>query len=279
MQRVEGAVCPCGSRAYRRILRSDRYCVYGDAIEQLDYSLIRCSSCGLIRTWPAPEAHDHEPFRDDSFLGPYLERAPLFEDLLRPTVADIARLSPPPARLVDVGANIGMIVRMAGELGYEATGIELNTAAVEHGRAAGLDLRAVPLERAGFEDGSLDVIVLSATAEHIADLDATFAVCRALLAPGGLLYVSNSPNHRSLGARLERDLWYGIQPTGHVWQFTPATLRAALERAGFRVIAQRAYNLHRDFGRNRKERLRRLAFRTAELAGFGDALSVGAVRP
>lgn len=279
-QQIEARpTCPCGAARYRRILRSDRYCTYGDNVEQADYELLRCMACGLVRTWPQPADEDHDPFRDDSFLEPYLARAPLYESLLRPTVEDIARLAPPPGRLVDVGANIGMIVRMAGELGYDATGIELNEAAVEHGAAQGLAMIAAPLEHAGFAPGSLDVICLSATAEHIPDLDETFGLCRELLVQGGLLYVSNSPNHRSLGARLERDLWYGIQPTGHVWQFSPKTLRDAFARAGFRVVAQRTYNLHRDWGRNRKQRLKRRAFGVAAALGFGDALSMAGVKP
>ena len=274
---MDTAVCPCGGRRYRRILRADRYCTYGQNVEEASYELLRCSACGLVRTWPEPAEHDHGPFRDESFLQPYLERPELFESLLRPTVRHIASLAPPPGHLVDVGANIGTIVRLAKEAGYAATGIELNEAGVEHGKAHGLDMRAALLSDAGFEPGSIDVICLSATAEHIPDLEETFAECTALLKPGGLLYVSNSPNIRSLAYLLERDLWYGIQPTGHVWQFTPATLRAAMERAGFRIVGQRTYGLHRDFGRNRKQRLKARAFAAAEVLGFGDALSVAGV--
>ena len=276
----ETPLCPCGSRRYARALRAHKYSTYyGAGIELFEYELLRCRACRLVRTWPQPADEDHAPFRDESFIKPYIERAALFESLLRPTVADIARLQPPYGRLVDVGANIGMIVRMAGELGYKATGVELNKAAVDHARAQGLDLVAKPLEEAGFGKESLDVVCLSATAEHIPDLDETFLLCRRLLRPGGLLYVSNSPNYRSFGARFERDMWYGIQPTGHVWQFTPPTLRTAFERAGFRVVSTRTYNLHRDFGRNRKERLKRTAFALAARAGLGDALSMAGVKP
>jgi SAM-dependent methyltransferase len=181
--------------------------------------------------------------------------------------------------LIDVGANVGLIVRMAEELGYAATGIEVNEAAVEHARAQGLDMVCAPLEDAELDAGSIDVIVLSATAEHIEEIDEIFSVCRELLRSGGLLYVSNSPNWRSFGARTERDLWYGIQPTGHVWQLTPRTLREILERTGFHVVAQRTYNLHRDFGRNRKQRIKKQLFRAAAALGLGDALGMAGVRP
>lgn len=247
-------------------------------MEPFDYALLRCRDCRLVRTSPAPEDHEHAPFRDDSFIATYLERLPLFTELLRPTVKDIADLSPPPGYLVDIGANIGVIVEMAQDLGYAATGIELNIAAVEHGKAKELDMRACDLHDAGFDPGSLDVVCLSATAEHIPDLDETFALCRGLLRDGGLLYVSNSPNIRSFGWWLEKQRWYGLQPTGHVWQFTPQTLRQAFERTGFNVVSERTYNLHRDFGRNRKERMKRLAFKIAGRVGLGDALSMAGVK-
>lgn len=279
MKTATGVACACGATAYRTVLRADRTCTYGTNVEPYDYELRRCRACGLVRTYPAPEDHDHAPFHNEDFVRPYLARAALFESLLRPTVEDIARLAPPPGRLVDVGANVGTIVGMARDLGYEASGVELNEAGCEIGRARGLDMRAAALDDAGFEPGSLDVICLSATAEHIPDLDETFGLCRSLLRPGGLLYVGNSPNWRSFGARWERDLWYGIQPTGHVWQFTPRALRQVFDRTGFRVVARRTYNLHRDFGRNRKERIRKRVFALAERLGLGDALSMAGVKP
>lgn len=272
------ARCVCGATRTRTILRADRYCTYGENVEQLDYELRRCTTCGLVRTWPPPPHEEHAPFRDDSFVGPYLAREELFEQLLMPTVEDVARLRPPPGRLVDVGANTGLIVRSASASGYTATGVELNEAAVEIARARGLDMICSPLETAGFLPDSLDVIVLSATAEHVEEIDEMFSLCRELLVPGGLLYVSNSPNIRSWGWWRERALWYGLQPTGHVWQFSPSTLRSVFERNGYRVVGARTYNLHRDFGRNKKERVRRAMFALAERAGLGDALSMAGVR-
>lgn len=273
------AVCPCGSGDYRQVLRSGRYCVYGRATAPLEFALLKCRRCGLVRTWPQPADDEHTPFRDDSFLGPYLERPELYESFMRPVVEEVRRLRPPPGRLLDVGANVGTLVRLAGEAGYEATGVELNEAAVEHGRARGLDLRCVSLERAGFDPGSADVIVMSATAEHIPDFDSEVGRCRELLRPGGLLYLANTPNYGSFGRFLEREMWYGIQPTGHVWQFTPRTLRAVVLRNGFRVVSTRKYNLHRDFGPGKRERLRKAAFAFAGRLGLGDAMSVGATKP
>lgn len=272
-------ICPCGEIAYKTVLKASRYCVYASNVQPMDYELRRCRRCRLVRTWPAPPHEAHDVFRDDSFLDAYLQNPDLYEHYLRLTVEEIATLQPPPGRFLDVGANIGTQVRLAGEAGYEAVGVELNTAACDYARARGLNVINAPCERAGFADSSFDVISLSATAEHIPDFDDELGLYRRLLRPGGLLHVSNSPNYAGFGARWERDLWYGIQPTGHVWQFTPRTLKDVLRRCGFEPVHVRTYNLHRDFGPGKRERLRRAAFRVAERLGFGDALSVGARRP
>ncbi|HEX9696765.1 MAG TPA: class I SAM-dependent methyltransferase [Actinomycetota bacterium] len=272
-------VCPCGGSSYKTILEAGRYCVYGWNVQPMDYQLRKCRRCGLIRTWPEPPHEEHHVFRDDTFLESYLQNPGLYEHYLRITVGEIARVKPAPGRFLDVGANIGTQLKIALDRGYDAVGVELNTAACDYARSQGLNVINAACEEAGFEDASFDVISLSATAEHIPDFGAELGLYRRLLKPGGLLHLSNSPNYRSLGARFEKDLWYGIQPTGHVWQFTPKTLKAVVRRCGLDPVYVRTYNLHRDFGRGKKERLRKRAFAVAEKLGLGDALSVGAVRP
>lgn len=273
------AVCPCGSTRSRTVLQAERYCVYSWNVQPMNYELRKCKACGLVRTWPPPPHEEHAPFRDEAFLGPYLDNVATYEHYLSKTVDEIANLKPAPGRLLDIGANIGTIVRLAGARGYDAVGLELNEAAVDYARDRGLNVICAPLEAAGLKPRSFDVISMSATAEHIEDFDAELGLCFKLLRPGGLLYVSNSPNYGGFGAKLEGDLWYGIQPTGHVWQFTPRTLKQILKRSGFEPFFVRKYNLHREFGRGKRDRLRKAAFHWAERLGLGDALSVGAVRP
>jgi len=275
---LDDAGCACGATAGRRILTADRFCLYGEAFAERAYGLVRCAVCGLVRTVPRPDEGDHELFDNPEFLTTYLEREPLFERFLAPVVQEAVRVAPPPGRLVDVGANTGTLVRLATEAGYEAIGLELNEAGVAFAQGRGLDVRATSLDEAGFEAGSVEVVTMSAVAEHLHDLDGTIAACRRVLRRGGVLVTANSPNLRSLAWLLERDAWYGLQPQGHPWQFTPATLAQVLERQGFRLVARRTFGMHRDFGRNRKQRLKRAALRTAEAMGFGDALTLVAVR-
>lgn len=270
--------CPCGGVRARTILRAERFCLYGQTFEDHAYTLRRCWSCGLVRTEPRPAEHQHELFRDPSFLETYLERESLFERFLAPVVGIVTQLAPPPSRLLDIGANTGTLVRLASEAGYDAEGLELNEAAVSFASDRGLKVRAASLDDAGYEPDTFGAITMSAVAEHLLDLDGTLAAAAEALKPGGVLVVANSPNIRSLAWVLERGGWYGLQPQGHAWQLSPATLRAALERAGFRVVRSETFGMHRDFGRNRKQRLKRTALRIAEHLGFGDAVTLAAIK-
>lgn len=270
--------CPCGATRARTILTADEYCPYGLERQPYLYGLRACRACGLVRTDPMPSMGEHELFRDPKFLETYEANEPLYERFLLPIVREVQRLIPAPARLVDVGANTGTLVRLAREAGFDASGLELNEAGVAYARTHDIPVDASPLEGAGFEPGSVDAITMSAVAEHLLDPRSTFEAASDALRAGGVLVAGNSPNLASLAWRLQRAGWYGLQPEGHAWQFTPATLRIMLERHGFRIVATRTFAMERVFGRNRKERAKRLAFRIAETFGFGDALTLVAVK-
>jgi 2-polyprenyl-3-methyl-5-hydroxy-6-metoxy-1,4-benzoquinol methylase len=62
------------------------------------------------------------------------------------------------------------------------------------------------------------------------------------LLPGGLLVLS-TPNYNSLFRRLLRGRWYHFEPSRHLCYFTPATLKAQLEKAGFRDVKIRTSGL------------------------------------
>lgn len=79
------------------------------------------------------------------------------------------------------------------------------------------------------------------------------------LNPGGLAVLS-APNYDSLVRRLARKRWYGFEPARQLCYFTPGTLKALLEKAGFAEVRIRTSGLAplRDWfqPRNRVDRSR-----------------------
>jgi SAM-dependent methyltransferase len=82
----------------------------------------------------------------------------------------------------------------------------------------------------------VDSIVCLNVLEHIADEQGALANARRILAPSSGWLVLLVPAHPSLFSPLDEQL-------GHQRRYTKASLRQALETAGFRVEAMRWFNL------------------------------------
>lgn len=87
---------------------------------------------------------------------------------------------------------------------------------------------------------SFDVLILSEVLEHLRDPWAVLGRLRPLLRPGALVFAS-TPNvaHREIIVMLLRGRWelrsYGALDATHLRWFTPSSLRAAFEGAGYVV--------------------------------------------
>jgi SAM-dependent methyltransferase len=137
-------------------------------------------------------------------------------------------------RLLDIGAAGGAFVAEAAEAGFDAHGIEPVASFARLAREQlGVDVRDGRLEDAELGPPS-DVITLWHVLEHVPEPLAALRRLAGALAPGGVIAVE-VPNAASAVAEHMRAGWTSLEPEVHVNQFTPATLRLALERAGLVV--------------------------------------------
>jgi SAM-dependent methyltransferase len=155
-------------------------------------------------------------------------------------------LGPPRGTLLDIGAGRGRFVASARAAGWSASGVEPSARGVEAARAVyGVELSRTPLAGAS---GSYDAVSLWHVLEHLDDPGPALAHVASLLQPGGLLLVG-VPNLASAQARLGRDRWFHLDLPRHRTHFTPAGLRALLERHGFEILREHHTLLeHNPFG-------------------------------
>jgi 2-polyprenyl-3-methyl-5-hydroxy-6-metoxy-1,4-benzoquinol methylase len=164
-------------------------------------------------------------------------RDPNYEDDLRL----LARYRPT-GKLLDVGTNLGMFLRLARNRGWELHGVEPSPALSEIARSAfGLRITTGYLEHAGFEDESFDVITMTDVLEHVTTPYAFLAETHRILSRGGVLLVK-VPNVKWSEFKLKLDRRLGRVTTNdifdayeHVVHYDEKTLRRTLERVGFRV--------------------------------------------
>ncbi|MCS6284995.1 MAG: class I SAM-dependent methyltransferase [Nitrospira sp.] len=176
---------------------------------------------------------------------------------LVPTLQDRARygrdeLCPPfidGGTLLDVGCGAGGYLSAMQALGWKVLGVDLSpqAARIAH-ESYGVQVKVGTLETAGVPDRSMTMVTMVHAIEHVPDPISQLRQCHRVLQTGGRL-VLTTPNYSGLMSRLFADHWMALDPPRHLWLFTPDTLRACVERSGFRVerVLTRPFLAHMNY--------------------------------
>lgn len=172
------------------------------------------------------------------------------EALLEERLAVYVRhLGGPPRHWLEVGPGNGVLSDLLPPRGCTWLGVEYDEAMAAAMRADGKNV--LQADFSGVEpetlmngavraNGGFDIVSFSQVLEHVRRADRFLANAFAALRPGGLLHV-DVPNDSGLTAKLRRAnpraSGYGeVVPPHHMIAYSPQSLRAALEAAGFEVL-------------------------------------------
>lgn len=175
-------------------------------------------------------------------------------------------------RILDVGCGCGIFLYYLKRHGWQTFGVEMNhTAAARAKEAFGIEVFPGELRDAPFEPDSFDVVQMNHVIEHCPEpLDELRRMAR-LLKPGGSLFIG-TPNVVCFNARRGGAYWRPWETPRHLYLFSPATLTAALEKAGLRVTqlktaVQDWYEWEDTYHREERER-RKLPNRPDQSSGW-----------
>lgn len=241
------------------------------------WTLLRCSKCGLVWLNPQPIPEDigklycnyftHDPspethrtevakswrevvklsmlnaafgYKNDRAnkpLGWLVSRLGLLRDIAGGAVMWLNGSRP--GKLLDVGCGNGRFLATMQELGWEVIGVESDGQAAKVAREQfGLHVHEGVLEEIAFPGDTFDAITMSHVVEHLPDPIGTLKECRRVLRKDGRLVVT-VPNIASLGHRLYREAWRGLEVPRHLFLFSPTVLRACVKDAGLQVLELR----------------------------------------
>lgn len=201
----------------------------------------RCSGCGFVFMDPLPSREElpdlYPPNYHNFDAVPEGVRGLLIRRFYAHHAALIRRYLRPGGSLLEVGSATGEVLDRVGTSGYRVRGVEISADGCEAARQKGLDVFHGTLDEFETEE-RFDMVFMSHVIEHVIDPVATVDRIYDLLVPGGIVYLE-TPNVRSLDARLWGRHWGLIHFPRHLYLFDPSTLRGLLERAGFAVEATR----------------------------------------
>lgn len=234
------------------------------------HPFVACAVCGFVFR-PLADAGAiytggaYEDVRGEQYLRSLLARRSDARVRLRFLAAHAA----PPGRLLDVGAAGGAFVLEAAAAGWSARGVEPTPAFAAAARSLGADVAEGTLE--DVELGVLDAATLWHVLEHIPEPVAQLARLRAALGSRGVVAIE-VPNYGGAAAARLGAAWPSLEPEVHVNQFTAASLRAALERAGFASVSTSTVSIGPYLPAWRRLDPRHLAARLADRGGEPELL-------
>ncbi len=150
--------------------------------------------------------------------------------------------------LLDIGAGPGYYCRVAGEEGWDASGVEISENAIEVGRRF-LGVKYVRLEEV--PSATADVITCHHVLEHVDSPLELVTLLRDKLFVGGVIAV-HVPHRECLSFQIRNKL--GVVPTKgerlcalyapeHLTGFTPQSLEALFARTGFTTLKLRTASM------------------------------------
>jgi SAM-dependent methyltransferase len=204
------------------------------------FTIVRCRRCDLARTAPAPSEEALDGYYPKGYHSTTKRYRGGMDRVLsmvhRSRIRTLERLTGGPGSVLDIGCGPGVLINQMRSRGWKVRGTERSPSAARQARDVfHLDVSAVDVDALVAAGATYDAVVLWHVAEHLHKPEETVRAIARLLRPGGVLLIA-VPNFGSPEARIGRAGWFHLDVPRHLVHFTPSTLTAILDAAGFRPV-------------------------------------------
>jgi SAM-dependent methyltransferase len=210
--------------------------------EQVQFSYVQCSNCGLIfqnPRLPQEELDNYYPPQYDSFLSEDFESKDLKSRLSRHGLSKRRKYVTSikdRGKLLDIGCAAGNFMRaMQESSGWDLYGVEISEHAAKIAqRTHNLNVFHGEIHQSKYADNFFDIVTIWDVLEHLPNPDSFLhEVHRVLKADGVLIF--RIPNGGSWDAKLFGKYWFGLDAPRHYYVFNQRTITKLLDLNGFRV--------------------------------------------
>jgi len=228
--------CWCGNCQYDVLIE-------GSASQ--NFKILRCSNCGLVRTFPVPD-YSMQRYLNYGALN-YVKNNKILADQMRKILKEIMKFKAS-GRFLEIGSSIGCLLGLAKNKNFEINGVEPSKEAVkiaEKNVGEGI-IKNCSFEEANFPDNYFDVVAMNHVLEHVLDLNGMFSRIKNVLKKDGIIFIG-VPNFDGAFRKITKKSWPGLRSNEHIWQFEPKIIKKILKASGFKVI-----KVKKTFSRNPK---------------------------
>ena len=244
---LEDQACPQGCARQDQCLLVSR-----DRLHDLpgNFNVVKCKSCGLIRTNPRPSPASMGFYYPDNYgpyLGTHIHNSPQISATrsklvtrLKQWVASCFEFHSQtlpkmaPGRLLEIGCASGSFLNQMHLRGWQVQGIEFSPTAGQAAQKAGYAVHIGPLETAPKPAQPFDLLVGWMVLEHLHEPVVCLQKLKQWASPTATLALS-VPNAGSLEFALFKSRWYALHLPAHLTHFTPKTIEALLKAGGWKL--------------------------------------------
>lgn len=238
---LEEASCPLCLDTHGEVVVKGK-----DIINNLpgEFVVIKCESCGLMRTNPRPTLDTIGFYYPDDY-APYLstvikmadesnKKKSLKKFITRYMGANNREIpSLPPGQLLEIGCGSGDFLKTMQTKGWTVKGLEPSATAADNAKKQGLDVDCGNLENMTLPENHFDLVVGWMVLEHLHHPANGLKKLHAALKPGGVLVLS-VPDMGGLDFRFFKQYYYALHLPNHLFHFTQPTLKKLLIHNGFK---------------------------------------------
>jgi 2-polyprenyl-3-methyl-5-hydroxy-6-metoxy-1,4-benzoquinol methylase len=212
------------------------------------YSIVKCKKCDLVFVSNQPTSEELKKFYNERFhseewynkfpqLGNfnYFSKTNREKEGFASYINDIKKYKST-GKIIDIGCGDGWLLKHAMDFGFDVYGVEPSINAFKEAKKR-LDENIFNsvLEDMCFDSNFFDIAISIGTIEHIKKPFLLLNEINRILKKDGLL-VLQTPNIDSYLAKHQKAKWDQFTPPGHLYYFSPKTLKRLLEKAGFKIL-------------------------------------------
>ena len=197
--------------------------------------VVKCQNCGIIyideKLSQLKISSYYEGVDDPVYLLEQPARKKTFEGYLAP----INVLKPRRGKMLDVGTNTGLFVKVAQKSGWNVSGLEPSRKAVDFAKKEySLTLINKPFTKGLFKNNSFDVVTMWDVIEHFEDPIAQIKKVSSILKDGGV-FAFTTVDPESFLAKMMGTRWSWYMEMHRVF-FSIKTARYYLKQNGYTKI-------------------------------------------